>query len=200
MDLNYSDFNFEHLLIKRYLNYSLNEIDLLVILKSDELINNGISIITCNILIPYFSNNISKEKIDASIAKLYKKNIFKIVEKDNKSSISIEEFKKLVILDAIKDFYLASNIVSTNDDNFFTEVEKLANKTLTIIEKEYVSRWLKAGYLQDDIIDAIKKSMLNNKKFNANLVNGLLTEENKSEENNVNDEIDTSGWMKESDK
>lgn len=195
MNLKYTDFNFEHLLIKRYLNYSLNEIDLLVILKSKALIDEGINIITCNMLVPYMSDNIKKEEIDFSISKLYKKGIFKIIENEKGTFISLDEFEKKVIEDAIKDYYLSLTTVSNTDSNFYVDIEKLIKRSLSPFEREYITKWLKSGLLEKDILDAISNAISNNKVFKINNVEKILLEDKKEHDKDIDEDFNSSGWM-----
>ena len=51
---------------------------------------------------------------------------------------------------------------SSNDtkDNLFSIIEKNINRKLTISQRESVTNYLREGYLEDDIIEAFKESII----------------------------------------
>ena len=157
MYINYKDVDFHSLLLKMYRYYDLDIIDVMVIFIADELIKEGEKTITIDCIRPFFPKKVSQSDVDYSLVKLINKRII-IISDD--FSCSIDKFKKTLFEDALKDSYL--DMYSSNDtkDNLFSIIEKNINRKLTISQRESVTNYLREGYLEDDIIEAFKESII----------------------------------------
>lgn len=198
MNINYKDISFHQLLIKRYLIYSLNELDVMVLFISDELIKEGVKYISLDLILPYLSKEVDKKDVDSSLAKLFKKSIIKIITENNESYCSIEEFKKTLFLDSMKDYSLKEMSIKVNsDNNFYVDVEKLFKRSLNVIERDQISTFLKEGYLEDDILSAIKKVSSRSLKVSVKEVEKVLKSDNEDkDEKKVENELPYVDWTK----
>lgn len=183
MNINYKDVSFHQLLIKRYLIYSLNELDVMVLFISDELIKEGVKYLSLDLILPYLSKEVDKKDVDSSLAKLFKKSIIKIINKNNENYCSIDEFKKTLFLDSMKDYSLKEMSIKVNcDNNFYVSVEKLFKRSLTVIERDQITKFLKEGFLEGDILSAIKKVSSRNLKVSIKEVEKVLKSDNDEKE------------------
>lgn len=198
MNINYKDVSFHQLLIKRYLIYSLNELDVMVLFISDELIKEGVKYVSLDLILPYLSKEVDKKDVDSSLAKLFKKSIIKIINKNNENYCSIDEFKKTLFLDSMKDYSLKEMNIKVNcDNNFYVSVEKLFKRSLTVIERDQISKFLKEGFLEDDILSAIKKVSSRNLKVSIKEVEKVLRSDNdEKEETKFENSLPYVDWTK----
>lgn len=198
MNINYKDVSFHQLLIKRYLIYSLNELDVMILFISDELIKEGVKYLSLDLILPYLSKEVDKKDVDSSLAKLFKKSIIKIINKNNENYCSIDEFKQTLFLDSMKDYSLKEMSIKVNsDNNFYVNVEKLFKRSLTVIERDQISSYLKEGFLEDDILSAIKKVSSRNLKVSIKEVEKILKSDNEEkEEKKIKNDLPYVDWTK----
>lgn len=157
MTLTYQDIDWKNVLIKRYRNYNLTELDVMVIFVSDNVLSlEADSLLTCDLLATYMSAK--KDDIDASLTKLMQKKFLVLDEKS--MHFSLDAFKKRLFDDMQKDLYLETTASSgESDDSLYDYLEKLSGRTLSPIERDMVSNWIKEGVKEDDIKEACQKSL-----------------------------------------
>ncbi len=160
MDIAASDFDWKSILIKKYKNYNLNEEDCMVIFVSDCILHVEEKIlITKDVLSPYMVN---KDALDTSLSDLMAKKILTIHSEGNAFYTSLDEFKKRLFEDAIKDFSLKTSNYghsSNVSDNLFQEAESIAGRCLTPLERDQITSWLKSGAEEGMVKEALKKSI-----------------------------------------
>lgn len=195
MIINFNDFNFEHLLLLKYPDYELSELDAIIILKVDYLLKKDIKVITYPILAPYLSSFADKNAVDKSLKKLFVNKVIEISKVDN--SCSIDKFKKKVIADITKDYYLEENVITSNDDNFYTQLETVAGKQLKLYERDYITRWLKEGFLEEDIIQSAKLIVETTHVFSVFSIDKKLKEDKKNEKKDIktDEKFDSTSWI-----
>lgn len=195
MNINFNDFNFEHLLLLKYPDYDLSELDAIIILKVDFLLKNDIKIITYPILAPYLSSFADKNAVDKSLKKLFVNKVIEISQVDN--SCSIDNFKKRLIADITKDYYLEENVITSKNDNFYTQLETIVGKQLKPYERDYVTKWLKEGFLEEDIIQTVKLIIEATNIFNVFTVDKKLKEDKKIEKKDIktDEKFDSTSWI-----
>lgn len=160
MEINAYDMDWKSILIKKYRNYDLNEIDCMVLFVSDAILHvQPKTLITKEILSPYM---VEGDKIDDSLSHLMDKKFLVIQEEGASFFSSIDNFKKKLFDDAIKDLTLKSqnNIVNNlRSDSLYQEIEQIANRSLTPLERDQVSSWLKSGADEGMIKEACTRSI-----------------------------------------
>lgn len=160
MEINAYDMDWKSILIKKYRNYDLNELDCMVLFVSDAILHvQPKTLITKEILSPYM---VEGDKIDDSLSHLMDKKFLVIQEEGASFFSSIDNFKKKLFDDAIKDLTLKSqnNIVNNlRSDSLYQEIEQIANRSLTPLERDQVSSWLKSGADEGMIKEACTRSI-----------------------------------------
>lgn len=162
MEINENDIDFTSLLIKRYTLYKLTDLEAMVLLVSDKILNRGEYILlTRDILSKHMAS--TKEEIDIALNNLFKKGIIELFNNDNNYYSSIDKFKKRLFSDLIKDIKLGKEgDLSNTSSNLYTYLEQLNNRTLSVIERDYVTNWLKSGVEEKEIKEACVKSKTKN--------------------------------------
>lgn len=158
MTITFNDIDWKNVLLKRYQNYGLNELDVMVLFISDLILNlEEETIITCDILSSYMSAK--KEDLDVSLNKLLEKRYLVLDEKSMRFSLS--SFKSKLFEDLKKDLYLHSSTLDKHqvDDSLYDYIEKFVGRTLSPIERDMVSNWLKEGASEEQIKEACQKSL-----------------------------------------
>ncbi len=160
MEINAYDMDWKSILVKKYRNYDLNEIDCMVLFVSDAILHvQPKTLITKEILSPYM---VEGDKIDDSLSHLMDKKFLIIQEEGASFFSSIDNFKKKLFDDAIKDLTLKSqnNLVNNlRSDSLYQEIEQIANRSLTPLERDQVSSWLKSGADEGMIKEACTRSI-----------------------------------------
>lgn len=160
MEINVTDLDWKSLLIKKYKNYDLNEIDCMVLFVSDAILHVEPNIlITKEVLSPYMVDN---NNIDSSLSRLMEKGFLTIVNNGTQFYSSMDDFKKKLFDDAIKDLTLKSqnNYVSNvRYNSLYQDIEGIANRSLTPLERDQISSWLKSGADEGMIKEACTRSL-----------------------------------------
>lgn len=158
MDINVHDLDWKSILIKKYRNYDLTEEDCMVLFVTDCVLNiQPKTLITKEVLSPYMVEN---DKIDASLSSLMAKKIMVIKNEGNSFFTSIEDFKTKLFDDAIKDLTLRNqNRYSSVSDGIYQEAETIANRSLTPLERDQITSWLKSGADEGMVREALQKSI-----------------------------------------
>ena len=160
MDINAYDLDWKSILIKKYRNYDLDEIDCMVLFVSDAVLHvEPKTLITKEILSPYM---VDGERIDDSLSRLMEKQFLSIKNEGNAFFTSLDEFKKKLFDDAIKDMVLKSQSNTLNarrSDSLYQEIESIANRSLTPLERDQVTSWIKSGASDGMIKEACERSL-----------------------------------------
>lgn len=162
MDINANDLDWKNILIKKYTSYGLNELDVMVIFVSDNLlkIQNDL-ILTYDILSNYMSAK--KDDIDSSLTKLFQKKI--IVMKDDSTNIqmTLDGFKEKLFNDVLKDAILKDKQVVADDSNdtssLINDLEQLNGRTFSPTERDRISTWIRQGADEGMIREACHQSI-----------------------------------------
>lgn len=156
MDINYKDIDWKTILIKKYKNYNLDETDCMVLFVSDSILSIQSILITSEVLSPYMVN---LDRIDSSLSKLVEKKILKIDNLNNNFVSSIEDFKKKLFDDFIKDITLKSNNPTRNNDSLYSEIESICNRMISPLERDQITSWLKSGADEGMIKEGLRRSI-----------------------------------------
>jgi len=151
MNIKYTDVNYRNILIKRYLSYDLNELDVMVFFVSDDLLSvQPDAFLTCDILSNYMAAN--KDDIDQSLSKLIKKGFIKIQKGPSGFISSVDQFKEKLFDDLIKDFILkdkAGKDYHQDSETLLNDLEELQGRTLSPLERDQVFFWLKENATEE---------------------------------------------------
>lgn len=159
MNLTYEDVNWKNILIKKYVSYSLDELDCMVLFVCDAVLSIQSNVlITCDILLPYMKA--SKDDIDRSLSKLMNKKYIEVASSNGSIFSSLVHFKQRLFDDEIKDITLRKS-VSENlniSEGLYSYLESL-NGPLSPIDKDLVSSWLKQGANDGMVKEACSKAV-----------------------------------------
>ncbi len=182
MNLTKNDIDWKSLLIKKYLNYGLDEIDTMVLFVSDAVLSVAENtLLTCEILSPYMKA--PKDRIDQSLSKLMSKKYLNIVQNGNQFSTSLDSFKEQLFEDEIKDLILKGNndtLKNPLSENLYSYLESI-NGPLSPIDKDRVSQWLKGGADENMIKEACKKAITKNGHISFKTADTLVLQMQRSE-------------------
>lgn len=158
MEISYEDIDWKDILVKKYRNYDLDEEDCMVLFVIDAVLNmQPKTLITKEILSPYMKDT---ERIDNALSHLMEKKFLLIKNEGNTFYTSIDEFKKKLFADAIKDLSLKNNPMAREpEDGFYEEIEQICGRTLKPLERDQVSAWLKSGAEEGMVKEALKRSL-----------------------------------------
>lgn len=182
MNLNYQDFDWKNILIKRYPSYQLSELDVMVIFVSDNVLKLEENVfLTQDILSNYMTS--SREDIDQSLSKLIKKKVLEVIPQDKGMRFSLEKFKETLYNDVVKDIALneriGRNSVGLTGD-LSQSVEDLIGRVLSPTERDHISAWLKNGADEGMVKEAVSKSLSPNGYFSMKKADKLILELNRS--------------------
>lgn len=160
MSMTYEDVDWKSLLIKHYLSYDLEELDVMVLFVSDMILKkDNTALLTRDILSNYMKAN--KDDLDQSLSKLIKKGFIKI-ETEGGMHSSLGDLQKRLFDDAIKDLRLLEKngySVDSTATDLINDLEQLQGKTLSPLDKDQVSIWLKEGADEGMIKEACNRSI-----------------------------------------
>lgn len=182
MEININDLDWKALLIKRYKNYDLNEMDCMVLFVSDAVLHvQEKTLITKEVLSPYMADC---DGIDTSLSSLLSKKILTIKNEGTSFYSSLEDFKKKLFDDAMKDIVLKSQNSNYNvmrSDSLYQEIESIVNRTLTQLERDQVTSWLKQGAQPMMIKEALQKSLTRSGNLSFKNADKLILEMERSQ-------------------
>jgi DNA replication protein DnaD len=182
MDITMNDMDWRSILIKKYKNYDLNEEDCMVLLVSDCILHiEEKTLITKEILSPYMSNI---DMIDASLSNLMTKKYMVIRNEGSSFYSSIDDFKKRLFEDAIKDLTLKNSLPVNSDSStsgLYQDIEKIAGRSLSALERDQVSSWLKSGAEPGMIKEALTRSLTKSGNVSFRNADKLILEMQRSE-------------------
>lgn len=161
MEIDYHDFDFKSVLIKRYLNYDLSENEVRVLFVADELLSSDPGLLlTADSLAPF--RHLTLDEIDLCLAHLREKKFLTRQQKGNSYFSTLVPFKERLLADFLKDNALRwENGQSASADNaFFDYVQKLqGSREISPVQRQYIARWLQDGVSQERIKEALEKSV-----------------------------------------
>ena len=182
MDIDYSDFSFPTVLIKKYTAYGMDELDCMVVLVSDSLLKMEKTLLTCDILSSYMKAK--KEDIDLSLSRLLGKNVIAICDggKDGPYS-SLDAFKRRLFDDITKDIGLREREKKLVDgeENIYSELEQLCGRTLSPIERDMVTKWLREGADEGMVKEACQRSLTRSGNISFKAADRRILEMERSE-------------------
>ncbi len=182
MNIDYNDLSFPNAIVKKYTAYGLDEMDCMVLLVSDNLLRIEKTLLTCDILSSYMKAK--KEDIDTALSHLLSKKIIEIVDggKDGLYS-SLENFKKRLFADILKDFALEQKdkAVHEGEENIYSELEQLCGHTLSPIERDMVTKWLREGADEGMVREACQRSLTKSGNISFKTADKLVLEMERSE-------------------
>lgn len=182
MNIDFNDFSFPTVLVKKYTSYGLDELDCMVILVSDSLLKIERTLLTCDILSSYMKAR--KEDIDSSLSKLLSKKIIEIVDGGNEGLYSsLENFRKRLFDDVLKDIRLQEKEKDTvkEDSNIYSELEELCGHMLSPIERDMVTKWLKEGADEGMVREACQRSLTKSGNISFKSADKYILEMERSE-------------------
>lgn len=180
MNLTLNDIDWKALLIKKYQTYGLDEMDCMVLFVSDAVLDMEPNLlITCDVLSTYMKAN--KDAIDSSLSKLMAKNILTIQKTGGAFFSSLDDFKKRLFKDEVKDLVLkGGNNTSVISENLYSFLESI-NGPLSPIDRDRVAQWLKDGIEEEQIREACKKAMTKNGHISFKTADTYLLQMQRSE-------------------
>lgn len=182
MNLNYHDIDWKNLLIKRYLSYQLNELDVMVLFVSDDILKVEETVfLSQDVLSNYMAA--SRDDIDQSLSKLIKKKIVEVIPQPKGMKFSLESFKGTLYNDMIKDIVINDKIGKNNtglSGDLATNIEELIGRVLSPTERDHVSQWLKNGADEGMVKEACSKALNANGYFSMKKADKLILEMNRS--------------------
>jgi hypothetical protein len=160
MEITKDDIDWKSLLIKRYLNYELSELDVMVLFVSDALLKREpATLITCDVLSQYMTA--PKEDLDLSLSRLLKKKDISVTTIGKDLSFTLEPFKEKLFQDYLHDLsILGQSDPKDASTTLYDELEKIGGGTLSSVERDIVTNWLKEGASEGMIKEACQKSLL----------------------------------------
>lgn len=162
MDINSNDLDWKNILIKKYTSYGLNELDVMVIFVSDNLLKiQSDLILTYDVLSNYMASK--KDDLDSSLTKLLQKKIIVIKEDSLNIKMSLDGFKEKLFNDVLKDAVLKDK-QSVSDDsndtiNLVNDLEQLNGRTFSPTERDKIAFWIRQGADDGMIREACHQSI-----------------------------------------
>lgn len=157
MEIDVRDIDWKELLIKKYRNYDLDEEEVMVLFVSDAILAlEPKTLITKDILSPYMKD---QDGIDEALSKLLSKKFMTVTNDGTNFFTSLDDFKKKLFLDCLKDLSLRNSPSSRTSDGFYSDIESIVSRTLTPLERDQVSAWLKSGADEGMIKEALQRSI-----------------------------------------
>lgn len=162
MDINSKDLDWKNILIKKYTSYGLNELDVMVIFVSDNLLKiQSDLILTYDVLSNYMASK--KDDLDSSLTKLLQKKIIVIKEDSLNIKMSLDGFKEKLFNDVLKDAVLKDK-QSVSDDsndtiNLVNDLEQLNGRTFSPTERDKIAFWIRQGADDGMIREACHQSI-----------------------------------------
>jgi|GEM_PF-623759 DNA replication protein DnaD len=177
MEIQASDMDWKSLLIKRYPDYQLTEMDVMVIFVSAALIDRERKILlTRDILSQYMTA--PKDAVDLSLSKLLKRGILVIHTEGNDVYTTLSEFRQKLFDDFIHDKVIeeTEKPLREGGPNLYEDLEKIAGRSLSPVERDKVTSWLKSGASEGMIKEACSKSMTPNGYLSFKTADRLVLE------------------------
>jgi DNA replication protein DnaD len=183
MEIDVRDIDWKELLIKKYRNYDLDEEEVMVLFVSDAILTlEPKTLITKDILSPYMKD---QEGIDEALSKLLSKKFMTVTNDGQNFFTSLDDFKKKLFLDSLKDLTLRNSPSSQTSDSFYSDIESIVNRTLTPLERDQVSAWLKSGADEGMIKEALQRSITKSGNVSFKTADKKILEMERSQSRNA---------------
>ena len=180
MTITFKDVDWKNILLKRYQGYGLNELDVMVLFICDLILSlEDDTIITVDILSSYMSA--MKDDLDVSLNKILEKKF--LVLDDKTMRFSLNNFKNRLFSDLKKDWYLetSSSANKVESSSLFDFLERFIGRTLSPIERDLISNWLKEGASEEQIKEACQKSLTKSGDISFKKADKLILELERSQ-------------------
>ncbi|MDD6241414.1 MAG: DnaD domain protein [Eubacteriales bacterium] len=183
MEIDVRDIDWKELLIKKYRNYDLDEEEVMVLFVSDAILTlEPKTLITKDILSPYMKD---QDGIDEALSKLLSKKFMTVTNDGQNFFTSLDDFKKKLFLDSLKDLTLRNSPSSQTSDSFYSDIESIVNRTLTPLERDQVSAWLKSGADEGMIKEALQRSITKSGNVSFKTADKKILEMERSQSRNA---------------
>ncbi len=183
MEIDVRDIDWKELLIKKYRNYDLDEEEVMVLFVSDAILTlEPKTLITKDILSPYMKD---QDGIDEALSKLLSKKFLTVTNDGQNFFTSLDDFKKKLFLDSLKDLTLRNSPSSQTSDSFYSDIESIVNRTLTPLERDQVSAWLKSGADEGMIKEALQRSITKSGNVSFKTADKKILEMERSQSRNA---------------
>ena len=150
--------SFRLALLDSYKKLGLNENETMVILLIDYLLSQGNSLITSDLL--SLKMTLQPEEIDGILVELLNKKYLSYKTEEGKLVTSIENIRKIVYLEMKKTLTWEVKKESVQKDeslisDLYSLYEDKASQPLSPLEKDTIVSWLKNGYSEEEIKNAV---------------------------------------------
>lgn len=150
--------SFRLALLDSYKKLGLNENETMVILLIDYLLSQGNSLITSDLL--SLKMTLQPEEIDGILVELLNKKYLSYKTEEGKLVTSIENIRKIVYSEMKKTLTWEVKKESVQkDENLISDLYSLyedkASQPLSPLEKDTIVSWLKNGYSEEEIKNAV---------------------------------------------
>lgn len=150
--------SFRLALLDSYKKLGLNENETMVILLIDYLLSQGNSLITSDLL--SLKMTLQPEEIDGILVELLNKRYLCYKTEDGKLVTSIENIRKIVYSEMKKTLTWEVKKESVQKDeslisDLYSLYEDKASQPLSPLEKDTIVSWLKNGYSEEEIKNAV---------------------------------------------
>ena len=182
MEIDYHDLDWKNILIKKYRNYGLDEEEVMVLFVSNAVLEvEPKTLITKEVLAPYMK---ASYQIDEALSHLLSKKFLTLVNEGGSFYTSLTPFKEKLFQDAIKDLNLRGGSQERVSDNFFSDIESIVSRSLSPLERDQVSAWLKGGADEGMIKEALKRSLTKSGNVSFKTADKLILEMERSKSRN----------------
>lgn len=150
--------SFRLALLDSYKKLGLNENEAMVILLIDYLLGQGNSLITSDLL--SLKMTLQPEEIDGILVELLNKKYLSYKTEEGKLVTSIENIRKIVYFEMKKTLTWEVKKESAQKDeslisDLYSLYEDKASQPLSPLEKDTIVSWLKNGYSEEEIKNAV---------------------------------------------
>lgn len=150
--------SFRLALLDSYKKLGLNENETMVILLIDYLLSQGNSLITSDLL--SLKMTLQPEEIDGILVELLNKKYLSYKTEEGKLVTSIENIRKIVYSEMKKALTWEVKKESVQEDeslisDLYSLYEDKASQPLSPLEKDTIVSWLKNGYSEEEIKNAV---------------------------------------------
>lgn len=145
MKFSFKDIDWRSVLLKRYKDYGLDETDVMVILVTDQIIKTDPDApVTPETLAGYMT--LPASEIDRSLYKLMDKKLISFTMENNISKFTLDNLFEKLFSDLKRDLVLYDSAGSSSKvENAYKFLEDTLGRTLSVLEVDRISSWLKEG-------------------------------------------------------
>ena len=181
--------NFNYILLEFYKYLNLTEDEVMVILMINHLLSQGNELINSEIL--SLKMNMSNDKIDNVLSKLFTKGYIEFITKDDKLYTSIDKIKSILVKCFEKSVFTDEELKENEEldqirKEVFSIFQKEFNRSLTPIEINKIEMWITDGVKKEIIFDSLKDAR-NRRHLSINYIDKIILERIRKEDNSGND-------------